>query len=238
MALLPMAVELRRKHSNNASKQRLSHDEKKKRFLDYLHETRDFYQVGWILLHVLIDPTSTQLKELEKSVPKAKGIVAQSIKDILTELCNDSAVSQEKIGTSNYYWSFPSDAAKKAEDDQTTLTKQVAEGTAILNAAIATFDQLQEDGYEDTLERQELVSEYLRLTSVAKDREEELYRARKSGSAALDEKRKYNALAKAQVESYTDGTIAALSKMAQTFNMSESTLRESFQVNEEYEDVM
>lgn len=35
---------------------------------------RDFYQVGWILLHVLIDPTSTQLKELEKSVPKAKGI--------------------------------------------------------------------------------------------------------------------------------------------------------------------
>lgn len=147
-------------------------------------------------------------------------------------------LANSQLTSQSDYWSFPSDAAKKAEDDQTTLTKQVAEGTAILNAAIATFDQLQEDGFEDTLERQELVSEYLRLTSVAKDREGELYRARKSGSAALDEKRKYNALAKAQVESYTDGTIAALSKMAQTFNMSESTLRESFQVNEEYEDVM
>lgn len=133
---------------------------------------------------------------------------------------------------------IPQDAAKTAENDNVSLTKQVADLSGSLEAAIATFDQLQSDGYQDTLERQELISEYLKLTSMVKDREEGLNTARKSGSAALDEKRRYIALAKAQVESYTDGTVAALSKLAQTFDASESTLRQQFGISDEYEDVI
>jgi hypothetical protein len=40
-------------------------------------------------------------------------LVLSSVKDVLMELIGDSKVNQEKIGTSNYYWSFPSEALQK-----------------------------------------------------------------------------------------------------------------------------
>ena len=38
------------------------------------------------------------------------GAVAQSVKDVLQSLVDDNIVQTEKIGTSNYYWAFPSHA--------------------------------------------------------------------------------------------------------------------------------
>jgi transcription initiation factor IIE alpha subunit len=50
------------------------------------------------------------LKELEKYLAKEKGIVQQSVKEVIQSLVDDRLVNLEKIGTSNYYWSFPSTA--------------------------------------------------------------------------------------------------------------------------------
>lgn len=61
---------------------------------DFFYEKKDFFQ----------------LKELEKMLPKEKGIVAQTVKDVLQSLVDDHLVMAEKIGTSNYFWSFPSTA--------------------------------------------------------------------------------------------------------------------------------
>lgn len=61
---------------------------------DYFLEKRDFFQ----------------LKELEKYLPKEKGIVQMTVKDVLQSLVDDNLVAKEKIGTSNYFWSFPSTA--------------------------------------------------------------------------------------------------------------------------------
>lgn len=40
-------------------------------------------------------------------------LVQQSVKDVLQSLVDDGLVTVEKIGTSNYYWSFPSDMQQK-----------------------------------------------------------------------------------------------------------------------------
>lgn len=40
-----------------------------------------------------------QLKELEKSGPK-KGVITQSVKDVVQSLVDDDLVSKDKIGTS------------------------------------------------------------------------------------------------------------------------------------------
>jgi len=61
---------------------------------DYFLEQRDFFT----------------LKDMEKAMPKLKGIVLQSVKDVLQSLVDDRLVNSEKIGTSNYYWAFPSTA--------------------------------------------------------------------------------------------------------------------------------
>jgi hypothetical protein len=50
------------------------------------------------------------LKELEKIAPKEKGIVMQSVKEVLQSLVGDDLVDSDKIGSSVYFWSFPSKA--------------------------------------------------------------------------------------------------------------------------------
>ncbi|KAF8590949.1 meiotic nuclear division protein 1, partial [Ramaria rubella] len=70
----------------------LSADEKRVKLLEIFHETKDFYQ----------------LKELEKLGPKMKGIVSQSVKEVLQSLIDDGLVQSDKVGSSNFFWSFPS----------------------------------------------------------------------------------------------------------------------------------
>jgi Mnd1 HTH domain len=53
-----------------------------------------------------------QLKELEKSCQKEKGITSMSVKDILQSLVDDGMVDTDKIGTSVYFWAFPSKAGQ------------------------------------------------------------------------------------------------------------------------------
>ncbi|KAF8530475.1 meiotic nuclear division protein 1 [Hysterangium stoloniferum] len=65
----------------------LSNDEKRTKLLEIFHET---------------------LKELEKLGPKMKGIVSQSVKEVLQSLVDDGLVQMDKVGSSNFFWSFPS----------------------------------------------------------------------------------------------------------------------------------
>lgn len=69
----------------------VSLDEKRTRMLQIFYEKREFFT----------------LKEIEKIAPKEKGIVVQSVKDILQALVDDDLVRAEKIGTSTYFWRFP-----------------------------------------------------------------------------------------------------------------------------------
>ncbi|KAL1751409.1 Mnd1 family-domain-containing protein [Schizophyllum commune] len=70
----------------------LSAEEKRVKMLEIFHETKDFFQ----------------LKELEKIAPKTKGIVSQSVKEVVQSLVDDGLVQSDKIGSSNFFWSFPS----------------------------------------------------------------------------------------------------------------------------------
>ena len=69
----------------------LSFEEKRKRMLDIFKD----------------DPSFFHLKDIEKLGTK-KGIIYQSIKDVLDSLVNDNLVETDKIGSSNFYWALPS----------------------------------------------------------------------------------------------------------------------------------
>ena len=44
--------------------------------------------------------------------PKEKGITLQSVKEVLQSLVDDGMVDTDKIGTSVYFWAFPSKASQ------------------------------------------------------------------------------------------------------------------------------
>ncbi len=95
------------------------------------------------------------LKDIEKIASK-RGVVLQSIKDVLQSLVDDDLVHAEKIGVSNYFWSFPSEAAVKLDGEinklKNQLTARKAEETK-LNGELAKSKV----GKEDSAERQTLV---------------------------------------------------------------------------------
>lgn len=80
-----------------ASKKGVSAAEKRKRLLEIFHEQP-------------VRPY--QLKDLERIAPKAKQVVQQAVKDVTMELYHDNLINMEKIGTSTYFWSFPSAVAQ------------------------------------------------------------------------------------------------------------------------------
>lgn len=59
----------------------LSIEEKRQRLLQLFYERKEVFQ----------------LKELEKIAPKEKGIVAQSVKDVVQSLVDDDLIDTDKI---------------------------------------------------------------------------------------------------------------------------------------------
>ena len=94
-----------------SKKRGLSLEEKRKAMLEIFYEKKEFFQ----------------LKDLEKIAPKEKGIVAQSVKDVLQSLVDDCMVDTEKIGTSVYFWSFPSKTASIRKQKLSYLEEKLDE---------------------------------------------------------------------------------------------------------------
>lgn len=74
-----------------SSKKKLSMDEKRIRLRELFIEKGEFFN----------------LKELEKIASKEKGIVMNTVKDVLQTLIDDETITSDKIGTSTYYWIAP-----------------------------------------------------------------------------------------------------------------------------------
>ncbi|KAJ0410445.1 hypothetical protein P43SY_002777 [Pythium insidiosum] len=72
-------------------KKGVSLEEKRERILKIYHESKEVYN----------------LKEIEKLGAKA-GVVLQTVKDVNQALVDDALVDFDKIGSGNYFWSFPS----------------------------------------------------------------------------------------------------------------------------------
>lgn len=93
------------------------------KMLEIFHETKDFFQ----------------LKDLEKIAPKEKGIVLQSVKDVLQSLVDDGLVDSDKIGTSIYYWSYPNktrNMKQKMKEDLQQQNIEVTKRFKLLDTAV------------------------------------------------------------------------------------------------------
>ena len=93
------------------NKKCLSLEDKWKRMMEIFYELKDVFL----------------LKDMEKIAPKSKGITPMSVKDVLTSLVDDGLVDTDKIGTSVYFWAFPSKASqarkRKLETAEDSLLK-------------------------------------------------------------------------------------------------------------------
>ncbi|VDK39065.1 unnamed protein product [Taenia asiatica] len=89
----------------------LSGDEKRERMMELFYEKNEFFT----------------LKELERLSHKEKGIPSMTVKDVLMSLVSDGLVDSDKIGTSVYFWAFPSKAGQNRRKKIEYLESEISD---------------------------------------------------------------------------------------------------------------
>ncbi|XP_022961005.1 meiotic nuclear division protein 1 homolog isoform X1 [Cucurbita pepo subsp. pepo] len=151
-----------------SKKRGLSLEEKREKMLQIFYDSQDFFL----------------LKELEKLGPR-KGVISQSVKDVVQSLVDDDLVSKEKIGTSVYFWSLPSCAGnqlrnvyRKLESDLQTSKNRLEELTEQSNAL--------KKGREESEEREEALAQLKAIELKHKELKDEMVQYADNDPAAFE----------------------------------------------------
>ncbi|KAL2479956.1 Meiotic nuclear division protein 1-like protein [Abeliophyllum distichum] len=124
-----------------SKKRGLSLDEKREKMLQIFYDSQDFFL----------------LKELEKSGPR-KGVISQSVKDVVQSLVDDDLVFKDKIGTSVYFWSLPSCAGNQLRNIHRKLDSDLR-GSKKRYAELVEQCNTLKKGREESDEREEALDE-------------------------------------------------------------------------------
>src|SRR3989338_2622970 len=127
-------------------KKGLSQDEKRQRMQQVFFESEDVFT----------------LKEIEKIASKEKGIVLQSVKDVLDGLVSDNLVNTDKVGITNVFWQFPSQSLLVRQNKLAKSQAELAKVKADIEAA-KIRQKTSGTGRDDTPERREKLAKLAEL---------------------------------------------------------------------------
>eukprot|EP00944_MAST-04C_sp_MAST-4C-sp1_P005057 g5057.t1 len=168
----------------------LSFDEKRSRLLSIIRGESPIGMTVW------------NLKELEKVGSKA-GIVMQSIKEVLQSLVDDSLVNQDKVGSQNIFWSFPSEVTQRKLSKIKRLEKELANCLEAKERADVEMDVLRKVRVESE-QRAAMLKELRLLKHRKAANEEALKSTRKNDPKVLEELGIKVNIAKESVNRWTD----------------------------------
>ncbi|NXN55689.1 MND1 protein, partial [Rynchops niger] len=201
-----------------SKKKGLSFEEKRVRMMEIFFETKDVFQ----------------LKDIEKIAPKEKGITSMSVKEILQSLVDDGMVDTDRIGTSNYFWAFPSKALHARKRKLEELESQFAESSQKKEALQKSIEKAK-IGREDTAERAALVEELAALRQKKEQLKAEIDKYRECDPDVIEEMRQTNKVAKEAANRWTDNIFSIKSWAKRKFGFEESRIDKSFGIPEDFD---
>ncbi|XP_062592181.1 meiotic nuclear division protein 1 homolog [Saccostrea cucullata] len=201
-----------------SKKRGLSVEEKRSRMMDFFYEKKDFFQ----------------LKELERLCQKEKGITSMSVKEILTSLVDDGMVDTDKIGTSVYFWAFPSKASqnrKRKLDDLTNKIKELNERKQLLEDSVKKAKV----GKEDSDKRSEILSELEEKKQEKASLQKEIEKYRECDPEVLEAVVKQTGEAKEAANRWTDNVFSIKSWIKNKFQFEESVIDKQFGIPDDFD---
>ncbi|XAR67084.1 hypothetical protein NMG60_11013514 [Bertholletia excelsa] len=169
-----------------SKKRGLSLEEKREKMLQIFYESQGFFL----------------LKELEKLGPK-KGVISQSVKDVVQSLVDDDLVSKDKIGTSVYFWSLPSRAGNQLRNIRRKLEADLQSSNKRLVELVEQKDALKE-GREESDEREEALGELKAIEQKYNELKDETRQYADNDPAAFEAMKKATEVAQAAANRWTD----------------------------------
>ncbi|KAG1956821.1 meiotic nuclear division protein 1 homolog [Pimephales promelas] len=201
-----------------SKKKGLSLEEKRSRMMEIFFETKDVFQ----------------LKDIEKIAPKSKGITPMSVKEVLQSLVDDNMVDTERVGTSNYYWAFPSKALHARKCRLEELERQNEDGNERKKALQQAVDKAKV-GREVNDEREDLLKELVALKNQRDHLKVELEKYKECDPEVVEEIRKANITAKEAVSRWTDNVFAIKSWAKKKFGFENTHLDKAFGIPEDFD---
>uniref|UniRef100_A0ABI7ZAH0 Tripartite motif-containing protein 2 n=2 Tax=Felis catus TaxID=9685 RepID=A0ABI7ZAH0_FELCA len=201
-----------------SKKKGLSAEEKRARMMEIFFETKDVFQ----------------LKDMEKIAPKEKGITAMSVKEVLQSLVDDGMVDCERIGTSNYYWAFPSKALHARKRKLEVLESQLSEGNQ-KHANLQKSIEKAKVGRHETEERTMLAKELSSLRDQREQLKAEVEEYRECDPQVVEEIRQANQVAKEAANRWTDNIFAIKSWAKRKFGLEENKIDKNFGIPEDFD---
>ncbi|XP_061535584.1 meiotic nuclear division protein 1 homolog [Phycodurus eques] len=201
-----------------SKKKGLSLEEKRSRMMEIFFETKDVFQ----------------LKDIEKIAPKTKGITPMTVKEVLQSLVDDNMVDCERVGTSNYYWAFPSKALHARELKLEELNKQVLEAKQRKTSLEDAIGKAKE-GRQDTKERSVMLKELQALKEERAQMQTELDKYKECDPQVVEQMRKSNVVAKEAVSRWTDNVFAIKSWTKKKFAFDDSRIVKAFGIPEDFD---
>jgi len=186
--------------------------------MDYFFEQRDFFQ----------------LKDLERTLPKVKGITPMSIKEVLQSLVDDSMVDSEKIGTSIYFWAFPSKASQNRKRKLGELETKLAEMEKKKLRLVESVEKAQV-GKEDTDEREEIMEELTKKRAEKEAILKELEKYRECDPEVLEKIKEETVEAKDAANRWTDNIFSTKSWVKNKFCFEESMIDKQFGIPSDFD---
>ncbi|CAE6441303.1 unnamed protein product [Rhizoctonia solani] len=198
----------------------LSAEEKRVKLVELFHETRDFYQ----------------LKELEKLAPKMKGIVSQSVKEVLQSLVDDNLVQMDKIGSSNFFWSFPSARGATLTSNLTSAKEELASLESKITSLTSEIEN-EAAQREDTEDRRASLAQLAQNRATLSELESEMAQYGLADPVVLERKRRAVVLAREAACRWTDNYSVLFSHITKTLGCDAGELRVFLGVGDDYEDI-
>uniref|UniRef100_A0A8D0HDZ2 Meiotic nuclear division protein 1 homolog n=1 Tax=Sphenodon punctatus TaxID=8508 RepID=A0A8D0HDZ2_SPHPU len=180
----------------------LSVEEKRTRMMEIFFETNDVFQ----------------LKDIERIAPKEKGITAMSVKEILQSLVDDGMVDTDRIGTSNYFWAFPSKAF------HTRKRKLEALETKVILQAVCILE-----------ERAALLKELAALRQKKEQLKAEIEKYKECDPDVVEEICQANRVAKEAANRWTDNIFSIKSWAKRKFGFEENRIDKTFGIPEDFD---
>jgi len=183
-----------------SKKRGLSAEEKRTRMLDLFYEKKEFFL----------------LKELERIAPKEKGIVSQSVKDVVQSLVDDDLVDTDKIGTSVYFWAFPSKATAVRKRKLEEVQAKLEEADKKVEASKASLVEATK-GREESQERTETLQRLDELKAKKAALEAEVQKFKDCDPELIDQLRREIQLSKDSANRWTDNIFSLHSWIQKKF---------------------
>ncbi|KAH9502464.1 Meiotic nuclear division protein 1 [Bulinus truncatus] len=201
-----------------SKKRGLSLEEKRTRMIEFFYEKKDFFQ----------------LKDLEKLCPKEKGITSMSVKEVVQSLVDDGIVDTDKIGTSVYFWAFPSKSSqnrKRKIDELETKLKSLASKKEQLLTAL----EKAKVGKEDSDEREEVMDELKKRKAEKEALCAEIEKYKDSDPSVLEKYKQEAEQAKVAANRWTDNIFSTKSWIKKKFSFEESVLDKQFGIPSDFD---